>query len=143
MGNFRQIKYWLLHAADPEIELTFAAVPSVIAGRCGCLQDRHQLLRRKFTKIAALERVAGFAEEFDAAKRSAAQRIDGDGAAVADAVDSVADIGGQPAAIHRPHFGRGDPRQADAGGAMTPLAWPGRRPGFAQIGPVVALRIEA
>ena len=79
-------------AEHAQIESPFAAVPAIIAGRGGAAQNRRQPLRRKRAKIVAAKRVAGRAEEFDAAKRAAAQRIDGGGPAELYAFDGVLNV---------------------------------------------------
>jgi len=63
-------------------------------------------------------------EVIDAAKRAAAQRIDSGRPALLDAFDGVLDIGRQARVIHPAESGRGNPRQTDAGRAVTPLARP-------------------
>src|SRR5580658_3388310 len=68
-------------AEQAQIEPAFAAVPTVIAGRGGGLQNRGQPLLRKRAKIVAAQRRAGLAEEFYTAQRAAAQCIDGSGPA--------------------------------------------------------------
>ena len=107
------------------------------------MQNRRQPLRRKRAKIVAAKRVAGLAEEFDAAKRAAAQRIDGGGPAKLYAFDGVFDIGRQTRRIHPAEFGCGNPRQTDAGRAVAPLARPPQPALIAQVGPIMPLRVVA
>src|SRR5581483_1440302 len=133
-------------AEEAQIEPAFAAVPSVVAGRGGALHDRREPPCGEVGKIGAVERAGRFAHEFDAAQRSTAQGIDTAGWALRNADGRIADIGGQRGfcgfRIVAAATLDADPRQADAGRAMAPLARPDRRAG-AQIRPVVTAGIVA
>src|ERR1700686_2545110 len=107
------------------------------------MQNRRQPLRRKRAQIVAAKRIAGLAEEFDTAKRAAAQRIDGGGPAKLYAFDGVLNVGYEARIIHPADFCCGNPRQTDAGRAVTPLAWPKLPAGVAQIWPIVPLGVVA
>ncbi len=109
-------------AKQTEIELPLAAVPAVIPGCGRVLQNRGQLTRGKLAKIGATQRAAGLAQEFDAAERAAAKRVQPTRPGFANAFDSVADIGVENFAIDRAASAGGEAGKADAGRAMAPLA---------------------
>src|SRR5262249_33074748 len=79
-------------AEQAEIESLFAAVPAVVTPRCGRLQHGKQPLRCALAQVGAGKRIAGAAEEFDAAERSATQRVDHAAPTALDALDGVARV---------------------------------------------------
>src|SRR3972149_8202752 len=130
-------------AKQPQIELPVSGAPSVIAAGCRSRQNGHQSPRCKFTKIVPPKGAPGLAEEFDAAHRATAERIQVTRPASLHAHESVPDVRRPELGIQSSPFGHGNARKANTGSSVTPPTWPARFSIAAQVRPVIALCVIA
>src|SRR5262249_8555309 len=132
-----------------QIELPFAAIPAVIAGCRRTGENRGQTARCKLADLAPARPACRLAKRFDSAQRAATQSVELAGPRLRHALDRVVDVGrdnraaelGIESRIGADASGGGEPRQANSGRAVAPLAWPNRLSRHAQVRPVVPRRV--
>src|SRR5262249_5467881 len=98
-------------------------------------------MRCKLAEIVTAESISGLAEKFDAAKGSAAKRINGARPVFHHAFKGVLNVPYKIFLAYSAALGHGYPRKPDTGRSVAPLTWPGWLSFAAQVVPIVAVRV--